>query len=89
MLQGRFPALPIGLATQIVGTVRRLRDEGLLKPPGISETIDWAGALAALGTTVLDDATFELTLGTVVKYHEDQRRVRNAGFCLTTPGAHG
>lgn len=86
VLQARFPTLPKGLAVQIVATVGRLRGEGLLKPPGVSETIDWAEALAALGATQLDAATFELTLGTVVKYHEDQRRIR-AKFTLLDAGA--
>ena len=87
VLQTRFPALPIDLATQIVQTVHRLRGEGLLKPPGISETIDWAEALATLGATTLDDEIFELTLGAVVKYHEDQRRLRSVGLRSFTAGA--
>ncbi len=86
VLQARFPAIPKDLAMQIVATVGRLRGEGLLKPPGVSETIDWAEALAALGATKLDEATFELTLGTVVKYHEDQLRIRSS-FTLADAGA--
>lgn len=86
VLQARFPAIPRDLAMQIVATVGRLRGEGLLKPPGVSETIDWAEALAALGATKLDETTFELTLGTVVKYHEDQLRIRS-GFTLSDASA--
>ena len=81
VLRSRFPALPKALAEQIVATVGRLRGEGLLKPPGVAETIDWAEALAALGAAQLDATTFDLTLGAVVKYHEDQRRIRK-GFAL-------
>ncbi len=77
VLQQRFPAIPNSLAVQIVATVGRLRGEGLLKPPGVSESIDWAEALEKLGATKLDETTFQLTLGTVVKYHEDQLRVRS------------
>ena len=47
--------------------------------PGVAETIDWASALAALGRTELDEHTVDVTLGTVLKYREDQERVRAAG----------
>ena len=86
ILRARFPAIPQGLATQIVSTVGRLRGERLLKSPGVSETIDWAEALSALDAPKLDKATFELTLGTIVKYHEDQRRILS-GFSLATSDA--
>ncbi len=46
----------------------------------MAETIDWAQALAALGRADLDEATVGATLGTVVKYREDQQRVREAGI---------
>jgi hypothetical protein len=52
----------------------------LYKPPGVAETIDWASALAALGRTELDEHTVDVTLGTVLKYREDQERVRAAGL---------
>ena len=89
VLQDRFPAIPAALAAQIVGAVRRLRGEGLLKPPGISETLDWAESLAALDATTLDDTLLDLTLGAVVKYREDQLRVRAARFSLALPGERG
>ena len=52
---------------------------GLYKPPGVAETIDWAAALDRArprpsSTTRRVDAT----LGTVLKYREDQERVRAA-----------
>ncbi len=50
----------------------------LYKPPGVAETIDWAAALAALGRTELDERSVAVTLGTVLKYREDQERVRRA-----------
>ena len=57
-----------------------LRRRGLYKPPGVAETIDWAQALAVLGSTHLDERTVERTLGTVLKYREDAERVRDAGL---------
>src|ERR1044072_435345 len=52
----------------------------LYKPPGVADTIDWASALAALGRTQLDEHTVDVTLGTVLKYREDQERVRANGL---------
>jgi hypothetical protein len=52
--------------------VGRLRRIGLYKSPGISETITWARALAALGLTRLDtDAAVATTLGSVLKDPQD------------------
>ena len=72
-------ALP-GLGRQIAGAVEALRGLGLYKPPGVAETIDWAAAVSALGCSVLDARTVDVTLGVVLKYQEDQQRVRAAGI---------
>ena len=48
---------------------------GLYKAPGVAETIDWAQALAALGSTELDESAIERTLGSVLKYREDIERI--------------
>jgi MoxR-like ATPase len=72
-------ALP-GLVRQVAAAVEALRAMRLYKPPGVAETIDWAAALAALGRTEIDEHAIDVTLGTVVKYHEDQARVRAAGL---------
>ncbi len=76
----RAPEVAEGLARQVAAVVEQLRDLGLYKPPGVAETIDWAQALAALGQADLDEATVAATLGTVVKYREDQQRVRDQGI---------
>ncbi|MDQ1444402.1 MAG: hypothetical protein QOI20_866 [Acidimicrobiaceae bacterium] len=76
----RAPEAGESLARQVAGAVERLRDMELYKPPGVSETIDWASALAALGRTELDESVVDATLGAVVKYREDQARVRAAGL---------
>ncbi len=46
----------------------------------MAEAISWAGALRVLGVTELDAAAAERTAGAVLKYAEDLRRVREAGF---------
>jgi MoxR-like ATPase len=76
----RAPQVAENLARQVAGVVEQLRELNLYKPPGVAETIDWAQALAALGRADLDEATVGATLGTVVKYREDQQRVRDAGI---------
>ena len=76
----RAPQVTESLARQVAGVVEQLRDLGLYKPPGVAETIDWAEALAALGRVELDEDTVGATLGAVVKYREDQQRVRDRGI---------
>jgi MoxR-like ATPase len=75
----RAPDVPERLARQVAAAVEGLRAEGLYKPPGVAETIDWAEALATLGRATLDERTVTATLGTVLKYREDQERVRSKG----------
>ncbi|MBV9412819.1 MAG: MoxR family ATPase [Acidimicrobiia bacterium] len=76
----RAPEVSEQLARQAAATVARLRGLELFKTPGVAETIDWAQALATLGRAELDASTADATLGTVVKYREDQERVRAAGL---------
>jgi MoxR-like ATPase len=75
----RAPGVADGLARQVAAAVAVLRDLGLYKPPGVAETIDWATSLAVLGQQRLTEETVEATLGTVLKYREDQDRVRQHG----------
>ncbi|MSO79581.1 MAG: MoxR family ATPase [Acidimicrobiia bacterium] len=80
ILRVRAPGVREELARQVAGAVEALRDLDLYKPPGVAETIDWAQAVVALGSTTLDAATVEVTLGTVLKYREDQERARSHGL---------
>ena len=75
----RAPDVVDALARQVAAAVERMRGLELYKPPGVAETIDWAMALAALGRAELDERTVDVTLGTVLKYREDQERVRSHG----------
>ncbi len=76
----RVPQALDRLTRQVAAAVEGLRELHLYKPPGVAETIDWAQALAALGVTELDDAVVAATLGTVLKYREDQERTRQHGL---------
>jgi MoxR-like ATPase len=63
------------LARQVTAAVQAVRGMGLYKAPGVAETIDWAQALAALGTQELDETAVGRTLGSILKYREDIERV--------------
>jgi MoxR-like ATPase len=76
----RVPNVIEPLARQVAAAVEAMRALNMYKPPGVAETIDWAQALGALGVTELDEATVESTLGTVLKYREDQERARQHGI---------
>lgn len=80
ILRVRAPEVPEQLAAQVAAAVAVLRDLDLYKPPGVAETIDWAEALAALGHRVLDEDAVRVTLGTILKYREDQERVAEHGL---------
>ena len=78
IVQARVPGAPASLARQVVTFVHRLRGADLTKVPGIAETLDWAGALMALGAPELTSEIVDETLGVVLKYEEDIRHVRGA-----------
>ncbi len=75
----RVPHVGETLARQVAAAVETMRGLNLYKPPGVAETIDWAGALARLGVAELDEASVRNTLGTVLKYREDHERVNGHG----------
>ncbi|MFF7597729.1 AAA family ATPase [Streptomyces mirabilis] len=81
IIRRRLPESAQWLATHVARGVARLRArQELTKPPGIAEAIDWAGALHALGLSVLDADAADRTLGVVLKYAEDLEAVRRNGL---------
>jgi MoxR-like ATPase len=80
IIRRRVPGAGVPLAEQVARGVARLRELDLAKPPGVAEAISWAGALRVLGASDLDGAAAERTAGAVLKYAEDLRAVREAGF---------
>ena len=72
----RVPEAPQQLAREVVAFVHRLREADLTKVPGIAETLDWAAALLSLGSRQLTGEVVDETLGVVLKYEEDIRRIR-------------
>ena len=83
----RAPEVVERLARQVAAVVERMRGLELFKPPGVAEVIDWAQALAALGQAELTERWVEATLGSVLKYREDQERVRTTGVAGLVDGA--
>jgi MoxR-like ATPase len=68
------------LAVQVADAVSRLRASDVQKPPGVAETIDWVAALSLLGIERLDAAAVDRTLGSVLKYSDDQEVIRASGL---------
>jgi MoxR-like ATPase len=75
------------LAVQVAAAVAAMRDSDNQKPPGIAEAIDWLAALSLLGVQRLDGPAVDRTLGSVLKYAEDQDVIRAAGLDRLVTGA--
>ena len=72
ILRRKVPGLGERFAQEIAGFVQRVRaEDDFVKRPGISETLEWASALMALGQTKLTRDIVEQTLGLVVKDAQD------------------
>ncbi len=80
IVRRRVKGVSATLAVQVADAVSRMRESDIQKPPGIAEAIDWVAALDLLGVDHLDVATADRTLGSVLKYSEDQEVVRSAGL---------
>lgn len=73
----KAPGLDEAVSDSLVRVVNALRALPLRKAPSVSETIDWARTLIALGGR-LDDAAVDQTLGVVLKHREDVDKAREA-----------
>ncbi len=71
IVRERVPGASERLAAQVTTVVQQLRRQELYKVPGVSETIDWARSLAALGRDALDIESAGDTLGVLLKAKED------------------
>jgi MoxR-like ATPase len=71
IVQLHVPELGAHLAKQIAALVAVLRGADLKKPPSISETVDWARTLLALGAGELTDQLTRQTLSVLLKYERD------------------
>jgi MoxR-like ATPase len=80
IVRRRVPRSSEALVGEAALALQRLRAADVQKPPGIAEAIDWVAALELLGVEHLDAAAADRTLGSVLKYREDQELVREQGL---------
>ena len=71
IIRARLPGVETCMAEQVVHFMQTLRQQDLIKKPGISETLDWAEALIKLNIEILDKTVVEQTVGCILKYRED------------------
>jgi MoxR-like ATPase len=71
IVQLHVPELSDHLAAEIASLVAVLRGADMKKPPSISETVDWARTLIALGAAGLTDEMTRQTLSVLLKYERD------------------
>jgi MoxR-like ATPase len=76
IVRARVPEASERLARAVVAAVAKLRTLDLKKVPSISETLDWARALALLGADGLDADLLDATLSLVLKAEADAVRAR-------------
>ncbi|HHS95153.1 MAG TPA: MoxR family ATPase [Phaeodactylibacter sp.] len=78
IVHAKVPEIDRQFARQICLFMESLRELKLEKTPGISETIDWARALASMHLTHLDKAIVEDTLGVILKDWQDMRHTKDS-----------
>lgn len=71
ILLARVPDLPERLADEIARVARSVRALDLKKAPSVSETIDWARTLLALGIEHIDSEVVADTVHVFLKYQTD------------------
>jgi MoxR-like ATPase len=80
IVRKRLPGIEETLLEQVVSVVQQFRQRKLAKMPGVSETIDWAESLMALGYREINRQAFDSTLGSILKSTEDIQFVRAEGL---------
>ena len=76
----KVPEVPIKLAEQICRFMAQARTMDFYKRPGVAETLDWAQALIALQKDELNPSAVRETLGCILKYQDDIKRIEEDGI---------
>ncbi len=76
ILRLKLPGISEQLSQQVVDFVQQVRQEEIYKPPGVSESLDWAEALSYLNVHRLDAAVVNATLGFILKYQDDVNKIQ-------------
>jgi MoxR-like ATPase len=79
IVRSKVPEIEATLARQVCRFVENMREIGLEKVPGISETLDWARAMVVLHLDHLDREAVEQTIGALIKDIDDLERFRTEG----------
>jgi MoxR-like ATPase len=72
----KVPELPNVMADKIAQTVRSIRSLVVRKAPSVSESLDWARTLLALGVEDVDAEITANTLEVLMKYQSDVEKVQ-------------
>lgn len=72
----KVPNLDATLGESLVRVINALRAMPLRKAPSVSETIDWARTLVALGADILDEEVVKDSLGVILKHQDDLEKAR-------------
>lgn len=76
IIRSRIPGIQDKLASSVVNAIDKLRELDLKKPPSITETLDWAKALALLNADILSSEVLAATLNVVLKHEADIEKAR-------------
>jgi MoxR-like ATPase len=86
----KLPKISAQLAGQVVDFVQAVRAQEIYKPPGISESLDWAEALGYLNVQSLEPNVVNATLGFILKYQDDVDKIQGATAAQLLEGVlHG
>lgn len=91
VIKARLPEVAEELARQVSLLMQQVRDLDLDKPPGTSESLDWARALLVFGGEAADGCRLEEALGLIGKTRDDVNTLRDAvtaGTIALGGGAH-
>lgn len=89
IVRKHLPGIDKKLSEQIVKVIHVLRGKNLEKSPGISETLDWAMSLHALGKKKVDEESFNMTQGSVLKSLADTEKIKTEGIAGILEEANG
>ncbi|MCW2747584.1 MAG: ATPase, partial [Nocardioidaceae bacterium] len=71
IVRAKVPELDDVLGGSLIRVINALRTMPLRKAPSVSETIDWARTLIALGANTLTEDVIQESLGVILKHQDD------------------
>ena len=80
IISTKVPGITDRLAEQIARFMTQARQMDFYKRPGVAESLDWAQALLALHRNELDVNAVRETIGCILKYQDDIKRIQDDGL---------